>query len=80
MGGMPTDKEIEPYVNMNPLLIVLAAAVGAVALLMVALGAKMLMHKEQEYRRPCTNADPTTGRCAHCTCHKPPLDAKEEQQ
>ena len=50
------------------ILIVLAVAIAAVALMMVALGAKMLMHKEKEYRRPCANADPATGRCAHCTC------------
>lgn len=52
------------------LLIALFVAIGAVALLMVVLGMKMLLGKEKEYKRPCTNADPTTGRCAHCTCDK----------
>ncbi|MBP3764147.1 MAG: hypothetical protein J6I49_09795 [Bacteroidales bacterium] len=52
------------------LLIALFVAIGAVALLMVVLGLKMLLHKEEEYKRPCANADPTTGRCAHCTCDK----------
>ncbi len=52
------------------ILIVLAVAVGAVALMMAGLGFKMLMHKEKEFRRPCANADPKTGRCEHCTCGK----------
>ena len=50
------------------LLIALFVAIGAVALLMVVLGMKMLLGKEKEYKRPCANADPKTGRCAHCTC------------
>ena len=49
-------------------ILVLVAAVAAVALLILSLGLKMLMHKEEEFKRPCANADPTTGRCAHCTC------------
>lgn len=48
--------------------IVLILAVVAVALMMGGLGVKMLLHKEKEFRRPCANADPKTGRCAHCTC------------
>lgn len=52
------------------LLIVLAIAVGIFALMMAALGIKMLMHKEKEFKKPCANADPKTGRCAHCTCGK----------
>ncbi|MBQ9418082.1 MAG: hypothetical protein IJU19_05830 [Bacteroidales bacterium] len=64
---------------MSSLIVVLVAAIVAVALLMLALGAKMLLHEEQEYRRPCANADPTTGRCTHCTCHKRLFNAKEEQ-
>ena len=52
------------------LLIVLAIAVGIFALMMAALGIKMLMHKEKEFKKPCANADPNTGRCAHCTCEK----------
>lgn len=55
---------------MKTILIVLAIAVGVIALMMAALGIKMLMHKEKEFRRPCANADPKTGRCANCTCGK----------
>lgn len=55
---------------MKTILIVLAIAVGGFALMMVALGLKMLLGKEKEYKRPCANADPKTGRCAHCTCDK----------
>lgn len=52
------------------LLIVLFVAIGAVALLMVALGLKMLLGREKEFKRPCANADPKTGRCANCTCKR----------
>lgn len=52
------------------ILIVLAIAIGVFALMMAGLGVKMLFHREKEFRRPCANADPTTGRCAHCTCGK----------
>ena len=55
---------------MKTILIVLAIAVGSFVLMMVALGLKMLLGKEKEYKRPCANADPKTGRCAHCTCDK----------
>ena len=47
---------------------VFCIAVAVVALMVGALGLKMLLRKEQEFRRPCTNADPKTGRCANCTC------------
>jgi hypothetical protein len=50
------------------ILIVLIVAVATLALMMGGLGLKMLLHKEKEFRRPCANADPKTGRCAHCTC------------
>ena len=50
------------------ILIVLVIAVGIFALMMAALGLKMLLHKEKEFKRPCANADPKTGRCANCTC------------
>ncbi len=50
------------------ILTVLIIAVAALALMMGGLGLKMLLHKEKEFRRPCANADPKTGRCAHCTC------------
>ncbi len=53
---------------MKTILIVLAIAVGVVALMVAGLGVKMLMHKEKEFKRPCANADPKTGRCANCTC------------
>jgi len=52
------------------ILIVVGVAIGAVALMMVGLGIKMLFHKEKEFKRSCANADPKTGKCAHCTCDK----------
>lgn len=55
---------------MKALLIVLLITVGAFALMMAGLGIKMLLKKEKEFKRPCANADPKTGRCANCTCHK----------
>lgn len=53
---------------MKTILIVALIAVGVVALMVAGLGIKMLLHKEKEFKRPCANADPKTGRCAHCTC------------
>lgn len=53
---------------MSVYVIALLVAVGALALMMAGLGMKMLLHKEEEFRRPCANADPKTGRCANCTC------------
>ncbi len=53
---------------MKSILIVLAISIGVVALMMAGLGIKMLTHKEKEFKRPCANADPKTGRCEHCTC------------
>ena len=53
---------------MKTILIILAIAVGIFALMMAGLGIKMLFKKEKEFKRPCTNADPKTGRCANCTC------------
>ena len=61
---------------MKTTIIVIAVAVFAVALMMAALGLKMLLHKEKEFRRPCANADPATGRCAHCTCGKKAVSAR----
>ena len=55
---------------MKTFLIVLVVAVAVVAIMMAGLGLKMLLHKEKEFKRPCANADPLTGRCAHCTCDK----------
>lgn len=55
---------------MNTILIVLAIAIGVFALMMAGLGFKMLLHKEKEFKKPCANADPKTGKCAHCTCEK----------
>ena len=55
---------------MKTLLIVLLITVGAFALMMAALGIKMLLKKEKEFKRPCANADPKTGRCANCTYGK----------
>lgn len=50
------------------LLIALVVAVAVVALMMAGLGLKMLLRKEKEFKRPCANADPKTGKCANCTC------------
>ncbi len=55
---------------MKTLLIVLVIAAGVLALMMAGLGLKMLFRKEKEFKRPCANADPKTGRCANCTCGK----------
>lgn len=55
---------------MKTILIVLCVAIAVIGLMMAALGVKMLFRKEKEFKRPCANADPTTGRCAHCTCGK----------
>ena len=55
---------------MKSIIIVLAIAIGALALMMAGLGIKMLTRKEKEFKRPCANADPKTGRCEHCTCHE----------
>lgn len=66
---------------MKTLLIVFLIALGVVALMMAGLGLKMLLHKEKEFRRPCANADPLTGRCAHCTCgRKQSPSPKKSQQ
>ena len=61
---------------MKTILIVLAIAVVVIGLMMAGLGVKMLTHKEKEFKRPCANADPKTGRCAHCTCGKKSTVAK----
>ncbi len=55
---------------MNTIVVVALIAVGVVGLMVAGLGLKMLLHKEKEFKRPCANADPKTGRCAHCTCGK----------
>ncbi|MBQ6653277.1 MAG: hypothetical protein IJM81_07830 [Prevotella sp.] len=55
---------------MNTIVVVALIAVGVVGLMVAGLGLKMLLHKEKEFKRPCANADPKTGRCAHCTCNK----------
>ena len=53
---------------MSTIIIVLVISVGVVALMVAGLGIKMLARKEKEFKRPCANADPKTGKCAHCTC------------
>ncbi len=55
---------------MKTIVIVMIIAVAVVGLMMAGLGIKMLLHKEKEFKRPCANADPKTGRCVHCTCGK----------
>ena len=72
----PADKT-ESDRKMNTLTVALIVAIGTVALMMAGLGLKMLLHKEREFKRPCANADPKTGRCAHCTCSKPRHKAQE---
>lgn len=55
---------------MNTIFIVFIIAIGVLALLMLGMGLKLILHKEDEVKRHCANADPKTGRCAHCTCGK----------
>ncbi|MBR1792140.1 MAG: hypothetical protein IJ764_00665 [Bacteroidales bacterium] len=55
---------------MNTLLVVIIAAIVVVLLMMAGLGIKMLLKKSDEFKRPCVNADPHTGRCTNCTCKK----------
>ena len=55
---------------MKTILILFGIAVAVIALMMAGLGLKMVLHKEKEFKRPCANADPKTGKCAHCTCGK----------
>ncbi|MGX8712915.1 MAG: hypothetical protein ACSW8I_04420 [bacterium] len=55
---------------MKTIITVLIIAIGVLALMMAGLGIKILTHKEKEFKRPCANADPKTGRCTHCTCGK----------
>ena len=54
------------------LITTLIATLVALVLMAVGLGIKMLCGKEREFKRPCANADPLTGRCTHCTCGKRP--------
>ena len=61
---------------MRTIIIVLIIAISALALMMAGLGIKMLFRKQKEFKRPCANADPKTGRCAHCTCGKKPNSEK----
>ena len=56
--------------DIRTILIVIVLAVAVVGIMVAGLGTKMLFRKEKEFKRPCTNADPKTGRCAHCTCGK----------
>lgn len=52
------------------ILVILLATAGCVALMIAGLGIKMLFRRSKSFRRPCANADPKTGHCAHCTCGK----------
>lgn len=61
---------------LKTILIALGVAVVVIALMMAGLGIKMLLHKEKEFKRPCANADPETGRCANCTCNLKKGDRK----
>lgn len=64
---------------MKTVFVVFLVAIGGVALMMIGLGVKMLLHKEKEFKRPCANADPKTGRCAHCTCGRKEHSATAEK-
>lgn len=64
---------------MKTTLIVLLSAIVVLGLMMAGLGIKMLLGKEKEYHRPCANADPKTGRCAHCTCDLKKLQKSRPQ-
>lgn len=55
---------------MHTLWITIIITAAVVALMMAGLGIKMLCHKSDEFKKPCPNADPKTGHCAHCTCDK----------
>lgn len=55
---------------MKTFLILFGVALLCILLMMAGLGLKMLFRRSHTFHRPCANADPRTGRCAHCTCEK----------
>ena len=59
---------------MKTILTVFVIAIAVVAMMMAGLGIKMLLKKDKEFKRPCANADPKTGRCANCTCGRKKSD------
>lgn len=48
--------------------VTLLAALGAVALMMVGLGIKILVRKHGEFKRHCSSMDPYTGERPGCVC------------
>ena len=62
---------------MKTFILLLAVSVVCMSLMMAGLGVKMLCRRSRSFQRPCANADPTTGRCVHCTCGKADDDAKK---
>ena len=63
---------------MNTFWTTVVIAIAVVATMMAGLGIKMICHKSDEFKRPCANADPKTGRCAHCTCGKRHNDTTQQ--
>ncbi len=72
---------------MQSLLIVLIITFVAVVLLLAGLGIKMLLRRHGEFKRPCSNIDPYTGKGGcQCSathrnhCHRPyqPLEVSDE--
>ncbi|MBQ6068505.1 MAG: hypothetical protein IJK84_03285 [Bacteroidales bacterium] len=53
---------------MRMMLYTLLCAVGAVALLMLGLGVKMLFDRRAEFKRHCSSMDPYTGERGVCVC------------
>ena len=55
---------------MRPFVVIVIAAFVAVALLMLALGIKVLVRRNGEFKRHCANRDPYTGESNGCVCGK----------
>jgi hypothetical protein len=54
---------------MKEILFVTGIAAIVVALAVVGLGIKVLLHRNGEFKRPCTSRDPYTGK-SNCQCGK----------
>ena len=52
----------------NTFLITLLCALVIVALMMLGLGIKRVFRKQGEFKRPCSNTDPYTGKSEGCIC------------
>ena len=55
---------------MKQFLLILGCAAGAVGLMMLGLGVKMLVRKRGTFKRPCSSMDPYTGEQHGCVCGK----------